>query len=305
MPTLDALAGSGHDVVAVVTRPPARRGRGRKLVPSPVADAAQRLGLALIESARPGDAEVVSELERADAALGVVVAYGAILPPRVLEIPRLGWINLHFSDLPRWRGAAPVQHAIWARDTRTATSVFQLEPGLDTGPVFSRQEVALQGDETADSLLATLAVAGAAQTLAAVDEIADGTARSVPQDEGPGGANVTAAPRLTKQDAYVDFTRPSQAVSAHIRAATSNPGAWTTLDAGQVLRLGPVLPLPDVASPGVGLVIPERNRVLVGCAEGAVELGQVAPAGKKWMSAADWWRGARLGEGARLGGRFG
>lgn len=301
VPTLQALLASDHQVVAVLTRPPARQGRGRTLVDSPVSTLAKERGVQVIETTRPRDPEVQARLKESAPDLGVVVAYGAILPGSVLTIPRHGWVNLHFSDLPRWRGAAPVQHAIRARDAHTAACVFQLEEGLDTGPVFARLPVDLDGTETTDSLLASMAEAGAASVVSVANAIEAGTAGAIPQSLD----GLTIARRLSKNDAYVDFQQTALDTDARIRSVTSNPGAWTVINGQTVLRLGPARPLPEASSPGEGRVIADKRSVRVGCAKGVIELGRVAPAGKGWMDAAAWWRGARLEEDVILGGNRG
>lgn len=291
-PSLAQLIASPHEVVGVLTRPPARQGRGRTLHDSAVGAFAKEAGLLVIETSKPGETDTAAQIQALDADLGVVVAYGAILPPSVLSIPRLGWINLHFSDLPRWRGAAPVQHAIRAGDPQTATSVFQLEKGLDTGPVFSRITVDLQGTETSGSLLEDLAQIGAAQIVEVVDALQQGTAEAVPQAE----TGLTVAPRLAKADGFIDFTASAEVIDAQIRSVTPSPGAWTVLEDGKTLKLGPVQIVTDVENPGQGRVASEKKRLLVGTGDGVVQLGAVAPAGKGWMDAVAWWRGARLDE---------
>lgn len=289
LPTLQALTQSDHEVVGVLTRPPARRGRRAAPTPSPVATWARERELKVLEAARPG--QVAEELAALGADLGVVVAYGAILRPEVLEIPTRGWLNLHFSDLPRWRGAAPVQWAIRAGDQHSATCVFQLEAGLDTGPVYSRLPVELTGRETAGELLERLAPVGAQQVVEVVDQLAAGTAVATPQaSEG-----LTTAPQLTKQDGYVSFAGSADETDRQIRSVTPNPGAWTQLPSGQVLRLGAATPLesdPELAL-APGQVHADKHQVLVGCERGMLRLGQVAPAGKNWMEAPAWARGAR------------
>ena len=312
MPTLEALAGSGHEVVAVLTRPPARRGRGRRLFDSPVASAARERGIAVIESSRPGEEPARTQLAELAPDLGVVVAYGAILPQDVLDIPDQGWINLHFSDLPRWRGAAPVQRAIMAGDRQTATSVFQLEAGLDTGPVYSRIPVPLDGTETTGTLLEQLGQLGATQTLEVVDQIATGTATAVPQ----AAVGLTTAPQLTKAEGFVDFAAPSEQVDAQIRAFSPSPGAWTTLPGRQRLKLGlsrvaddsstafgagSAGPGPASGADAVGALVATKKALLVRTSDGYVELLRVAPAGKGWMDGTAWARGARLADGTTLG----
>lgn len=297
VPTLTALLASRHEVVGVITRPPARAGRGRALVPSPVALLAEEHGLNLIEAPGFLDPGVRERVAGLNADLGVVVAYGALIPEEVLAMPRHGWVNLHFSDLPRWRGAAPVQWSILAGDEWTASSVFRLEKGLDTGPIYSRLPLRI-GRETSGELLETMAGLGAAQVLDVVDSIEAGTAIAVPQDEED--PRKTRARQLSHDDGFIDFTAGADEVDRRVRALTPNPGAWTLLPTGARLKLDAVTPLPH-GQAGPGRIRASKTRVEVGCGEGAVELGRVAPAGKGWMDAAAWARGARLDEGARLG----
>lgn len=296
VPTLQTLLDSSHEVAAVLTRPPARSGRGRSLHPSAVGAAAADRGLIPIEASDLRGEDTREALRRVGADLGVVVAYGALIPPAVLEMPRLGWINLHFSDLPRWRGAAPVQWAIREGDTTTASCVFQLEAGLDTGPVFSRLPVDI-GHEDAGELLMRMAELGAHQVLEVVDALAAGTACARPQEQ----VGVTRARRLTSADGFTDFCAPAEVVDALVRSVTPDPGAWTTLPDGQRLKLG-VLRATQHPTPGPGVVVARRHDVEVGCTRGTVTLGRVAPAGRSWMDADAWARGARLDEGSRLGG---
>lgn len=299
VPTLRALLASDHEVAAVLTRPPARAGRGREPRPSPVAVVAQDAGVALIEASSLREEATRHAVSEVGADLGVVVAYGALVPREVLDMPRLGWVNLHFSDLPRWRGAAPVQWAILSGDAMTASCVFRLEEGLDTGPVLSRLPVRI-GHETAGELLGRMSRLGAAQVVDVVDALGAGTAVAVAQDEGPGGSLVTYARRLGHEDGCVDFTEGAAAVDRRIRGTTPNPGAWTVLPDGRRLKLGAV-EVTATPSPAPGLVRVGRRSVEVGCADTCVLLGRVAPAGRGWMDAPSWARGARLGEGARLG----
>ena len=297
VPTLDALLASDHDVVGVITRPPARTGRGRKVAASPVAEVARDHGIEPIETTTLRDPDVARQVAELEPELGVVVAFGALIPQDVLDLPAHGWVNLHFSDLPRWRGAAPVQRAILAGDTRTASCVFQLEKGMDTGPVFSRLPVEI-GHETSGELLARMAVLGAEQVVDVAGQIAAGTAVAVPQEGEP-----TRAPMLTHAEGFVDFTASAAEVDCRIRAFTPNPGAWTTMPDGRRLKLmGASVSSIDEDDTAPGTVIASKREVTVACADGtAVRLGQVAPQGKGWMDAAAWARGARLPEDARLG----
>lgn len=304
VPTLEALIASEHEVVAVLTRPPARRGRGRTLHPSEVAEVALAHGIDLIEASTLRDEEVRGRIAALHADLGVVVAYGALIPRAVLDMPRHGWVNLHFSDLPRWRGAAPVQWALLSGDARTASCVFRLEEGLDTGPILSRLEVGI-GHETAGELLTRMASLGAAQVVKVADALEAGTATATMQDEGTDGEHVTHARRLDVADGFIDFTTTAGEADARIRAVTPNPGAWTLLPDGRRLKLGKAEVAqqadPATGDEQVGEVHTTRRDVHVRCGDGWLRLGEVAPAGKGWMPADAWARGARLEAGTRLG----
>jgi len=238
--SLDAIAASGHDLVAVLTRPDAPSGRGRHEVASPVARWAQERDIEVLRPARPREQSFLDRL----AALGVdcvpVVAYGALVPPVALAIPRYGWINLHFSLLPAWRGAAPVQHAILHGDDMTGASVFALEEGLDTGPVYGTLTEKIRRRDTSGDLLERLAVAGAGLLVAVLDGLDSGALKAEPQPAD----GVSLAPKITVEDAEVRFAEPAFAVDRRIRACTPAPGAWTTLR-GERVKLGPVLPLAD------------------------------------------------------------
>lgn len=303
IPGLSALLGSSHKVVGVVTRAPARQGRSKQLIDSPVAAWAKEQKLDVLETSTPGDAAALEWLRARDAQLGVIVAYGSILKRPVLDIFSNGWINLHFSALPKLRGAAPVQTAILEQHRNIGTTVFQLEEGMDTGPTLSIEDHYLDPQWTSGEALDHLALASSSQLVAAVDAIADGTARFTPQDTGLGDINVTFAPKLGRQDGFIDFASEPNATAARSRAVTPSPGAWTSF-AGQVMKLGP-LTIPDAAdipdSLEPGQIYVEKSRVLVGCLSGVVQLGQVAPAGKSWMDASAWARGARLTPGQQLG----
>lgn len=295
LPSLRAIAESSHDLVAVVTRPDARQGRGRALHPSPVKAAALELGVAVLTPEHPREEDFQSELRALEPDVCAVVAYGALLPPSALQIPAHGWINLHFSLLPAWRGAAPVQHAILAGDQITGASTFVIERGLDTGPVLGTMTERIQPRDTSGSLLARLADGGSALLLATLDAIEAGSATGVPQP--PDG--VTHAPKIEAADAEVRWSEPAFAVDRRVRACTPAPGAWTTF---RGLRLG-VGPVEPVEQPGLtaGELAVSKREVLVGTGTGAVGLGLVRPVGKKEMPAADWARGVRIESGERLG----
>lgn len=296
VPTLDALLGAGLNVVGVVTRPPARRGRRKKHEPTPIANLAAASGVPLLETSHPDSSESLAQIEEWEPDLGVVVAYGALFREGSLNAPKLGWINLHFSALPRWRGAAPVQWTIREGDAEAATSVFQLRSGMDTGPVYSEISVVLDGTETAGTLLDDLAGRGADQVLNVIDQLDRGTALPIEQSR----EGITHARPLEKKDGFVDFSGSALQVDRIIRSVTPNPGAWTTLPDGTVLKLGPVR-IVDSFVDRPGEVKLTKNGVFVQCGNAAVELGDVAPAGRGWMPAAAWGRGARLEESARLG----
>ncbi len=288
VPSLDALAASDHEIVRVVTRPPAPLGRKRVLTPSPVDARAQELGLPVLRANRLR-ADETAELAALEADLAVIVAYGALVAEPLLSAPRLGWINLHFSLLPRWRGAAPVQRALIAGETTTGVDVFQLEAGLDTGPILASEAVPVGALETAGNLLARLATLGAGVLAATVDRLADGTAVAVPQEGEP-----TLAPKLTLVDGRLDWTEPAERVFARLRGCTPEPGAWTTTGEKRlkVLEAAPAREAPALEP---GAVVLAGGRVLAGCADGALELVRVQPEGRGAMPADAWLRGAGTG----------
>jgi len=289
LPALDALAASSHELLAVVTRPDAPAGRGRQLVRSPAGAWADEHGIPVLTPARPRDPGFLSELRELRPDCVPVVAYGALVPPEALGIPRHGWVNLHFSLLPAWRGAAPVQHAVLHGDEITGASVFQLEAGLDTGPVYGTLTDEIRPTDTSGDLLDRLAVAGAGLLVAVLDAIGAGTARAEPQP--PEG--VSLAPKLTVDDAMVRWDEPAFGVDRRIRACTPAPGAWTTFRDDRV-KLGPVQPVADAPALKPGDLLVSRSGVLVGTATTPVALGEVRAAGKRAMPAADWARGVRV-----------
>ncbi|MFC7549855.1 methionyl-tRNA formyltransferase [Plantactinospora sp. GCM10030261] len=295
VPALDAIAASGHDLLAVVTRPDAPAGRGRGLSRSPVGTWADERGIEVLTPRRPKEPDFLARLAELAPDCVPVVAYGALVPPAALEIPRHGWINLHFSLLPAWRGAAPVQHAVLHGDEITGASVFQLEQGLDTGPVFGTLTDEIRPTDTSGDLLHRLAESGAGLLVAVLDAIAAGTARAEPQPAD----GVSLAPKLTVEDARVDWTEPAFAVDRRVRACTPAPGAWTTFRDDRV-KLGPVRPVANGPDLAPGVVRVERDGVLVGTATTPVALGEVRAAGKRAMPAADWARGVRVGAGEVL-----
>lgn len=302
LPALNAIAASSHDLVAVVSRPDAPSGRGRQLVPSPVSAWAAARGIEVLTPARPRDPEFLSRLAELEPDCCPVVAYGALVPRTALDIPRYGWINLHFSLLPAWRGAAPVQHAVLHGDDMTGASVFLLEEGLDTGPVFGTLTETIAPRDTSGDLLDRLAVSGAGLLVQVLDGIEAHAVGAVPQPH----EGISIAPKLTADDAHVRWGDPAFAVDRRVRACTPAPGAWTTLH-GDRLKLGPVTPVTAASvigggtALGPGVVAVERNRVLVGTGTVPVVLGTVTAPGKKAMPADAWARGARIETGTVLG----
>ena len=296
VPTLRALLDSPrHDVVAVITRPPARSGRGRKVAHSPVATLAAEAGVPVLSPGRPSEPEFLDALRELEVDCCPVVAYGALLPPAALDVPRLGWVNLHFSLLPAWRGAAPVQHAVLHGDEVTGASTFRIEAGLDTGPVYGVVTETIRPDDTSGELLERLASSGAGLMTATMDGLADGSLIGVPQP----AEGVSLAPKVNVADAELDWTKPGRHIDRLVRACTPAPGAWTTFR-DERLKLGPVtLRGGNELAPGQLRV--ERSAVVVGTATLDVELGTVQPPGKRPMPAADWARGARPADGERLG----
>ncbi len=298
VPSLVALLESAHDVVAVLTRPDAPAGRGRRLHAAPVREVAEQHGIPVLTPASPKDPGFQAALRELGPDACPVVGYGALIPSSALAIPRHGWVNLHFSLLPAWRGAAPVQRALIAGDEVTGASTFRIEAGLDTGPVFGTMtETVLPGD-TAGDLLDRLAERGSGLLLATMDGIADGSLIPVPQS----GDGVSLAPKLEVADARVHWTVPAYAVDRLVRGCTPAPGAWTILR-GDRVKLGPVR-----LDSGLGLALApgelgvSKASVRVGTASGVVVLGEVQPHGKRSMAAADWARGVRIEPGERFDG---
>ncbi|MGY0500066.1 methionyl-tRNA formyltransferase [Nocardia sp. FBN12] len=295
VPSLRRLIESeGHEVVAVVTRPDAVAGRGRKIMRSPVGQLADEHGIPVFTPRKPSEPEFVAALTELAPDCCPVVAYGALLPQQVLDIPAHGWINLHFSLLPAWRGAAPVQAAIDAGDDMTGASTFLIEAGLDTGPVYGVMTEKIGLTDTAGELLARLAEAGAVLLEKTLDGVEDGSLQAIPQSHD----GVTYAPKVAVEAGRIGFDEPALAIHRHIRAVTPAPGAWTEVN-GLRLKLGPVEMVEET--------LPEReievrkSGVFVGTSTTAVRLGQVQPPGKKMMNALDWARGARLAPGTVIG----
>ncbi|MFB7866677.1 methionyl-tRNA formyltransferase [Streptomyces sp. NPDC056069] len=297
VPALDALLASGrHEVAAVVTRPDAPAGRGRRLVASPVAQRAEEAGIEVLKPEKPRDEAFLARLREIAPDCCPVVAYGALLPRVALDIPAHGWVNLHFSLLPAWRGAAPVQHAVMAGDEVTGASTFQIEEGLDSGPVYGVVTEDVRPTDTSGDLLTRLAFAGAGLLAATMDGIEDGALKAVPQPAD----GITLAPKIQVEDAHVDFTAPALRVDRVVRGCTPAPGAWT-LFRGERLKLIQVALLPDRTDLAPGELAAAKNNVHVGTGSHAVELLWVQPQGKKPMKAADWARGVRIAPGERVG----
>jgi methionyl-tRNA formyltransferase len=310
LPSLDALLGSHHEVAAVLTRPDAPAGRGRRLTPSPVALRADEAGVEVLKASRLRDPDLLDRLRALAPDAAAIVAYGALVPSDALAIPPLGWVNLHFSLLPAWRGAAPVQHALLHGDDVTGATTFRLDEGLDTGPVLGVLTETVRPGDTTGELLDRLGHAGAGLLVATLDALERGELNPEPQP----AHGVSLAPKLSRADARVDWSAPAFHVDRRVRACTPAPGAWTTWGEDRV-GLGPVTVLdesaparPDagpaqpVAAPvRPGEVRVSRDEVLVGCGDGrVVRLGEVRPPGKRAMAADAWARGVRGLDGARF-----
>jgi methionyl-tRNA formyltransferase len=284
VPSLDSLVTSHHDVVAVVTRPDAPSGRGKKLMASPVAERAAELGIETLKPIRPRDDDFVARLAEIAPDCCPVVAYGALLPQRVLDIPPHGWINLHFSLLPAWRGAAPVQHAILAGDTITGATTFRIVRDLDAGPTFASITEPIHPSDTAGEVLQRLSISGAELLLDTLNRVQDGTLIPQPQPE----AEVSYASKINVEDARIDWTQPAETVDRLVRACAPAPGAWTTFR-GERFKINSAH-ISDAALPPGVLEITKRS-VRVGTGTRALQLGEVQAQGKKPMTAADWARG--------------
>ncbi|GAA3490598.1 methionyl-tRNA formyltransferase [Streptomyces cremeus] len=295
VPALDALIDSRHEVVAVVTRPDAPAGRGRRLVASPVAERAQEAGIEVLKPVKPRDEEFQARLREIGPDCCPVVAYGALLPKSALEIPAHGWVNLHFSLLPAWRGAAPVQHAVMAGDEVTGASTFQIEQGLDSGPVYGVVTEDVRPSDTSGDLLTRLAFAGAGLLVATMDGIEDGSLKPVAQPAD----GITLAPKISVEDAQVDWAAPALRVDRIVRGCTPAPGAWTVFR-GERLKLVQTALVADRTDLAPGELSAGKNNVYAGTGSHAVELLWVQPQGKKPMRAADWARGVRITDGELL-----
>jgi methionyl-tRNA formyltransferase len=314
--SLRALLASRHEVAAVVTRPDAPAGRGRRVEPSPVALLAREAGLEVLTPARPREPEFLDRLRAIEPDCCPVTAYGALLPQAALDIPRHGWVNLHFSLLPAWRGAAPVQHAILHGDDITGATTFQLVAAMDAGPVYGMVTEAIRPGDTSGDLLGRLAESGSSLLVATLDAIEDGTVRAEPQPAD----GVSLAPKLNPPDAHVDWKLPAHLIDRTVRACTPDPGAWTEYDGGRVklwpftLPAAPAQANTAQASPAQQNDVPAeaadlapgelhiaRGAVYAGTGSGPVRLGDVQAPGKRRMPATDWARGLRLAAGDRPG----
>ena len=305
VPGLRALTGAGYDVVAVVTRPDAPSGRGRRLRASPVADAAQELGIEVLKPSRPRDEDFVARLTALAPDVCAVVAYGALIPEHVLAVPAHGWVNLHFSLLPAWRGAAPVQRALMNGDTVTGVTTFRLVPALDAGPIHRQLRVPVGADETAGELLDRLAVLGADVLVGTMADIEAGLAPVDQDDEA-----ATTAPRIEVAEARLDWTVPAARLARTVRGTSPHPGAWTLLEGRRFKVLAARVDDPTSAGPHPGALAPgcieaDARHLWAGTGDGALELVRVQDFGRRAMSGADWARGAKPAPGARFddGGR--
>jgi methionyl-tRNA formyltransferase len=296
IPSLDALADSRHELAAVVTRPDAPRGRGKKLTASPVAQRAADLGIEVLKPQRPRDEEFVTRLAQIAPECCPVVAYGALLPQRLLDIPPHGWVNLHFSLLPAWRGAAPVQHAILAGDQITGATTFRIVLELDAGPIFAMVTEPIRPDDTAGDLLRRLSLSGARLLVDTLDGIEDGTLTPTPQPETD--AQVSYASKINVEHARIDWSQPAEVVDRLVRACAPAPGAWTIFR-GERFKINSAHISDNALPPGV-LEITKRS-VRVGTGTSALQLGEVQAQGKKPMTAADWARGVTFDTEPKLG----
>lgn len=296
VPALDALLASRHEVIAMVTRPDAPAGRGRKVGASPVARRAAAAGLEVLTPGRARDPRFLDRMRELGPDCAPMVAYGALLPQSLLDIPEHGWVNLHFSVLPAWRGAAPVQHAILHGDDVTGASTFRVVAELDAGPVYGVLTEPIRADDTTGALLDRLSHSGAELLVATLDGIEAGTVRAVPQSAD----GVSFAPKINPADARVDWKLPAHVIDRLIRACTPGPGAWTEFE-GVRLKLGPVFldaTAPDLAP---GELLAGRHAVFVGTGSRPVRLGEVQTPGKRRMTASDWARGVRTDSPVRFG----
>jgi len=294
LPTLRALLDAGHDVVAVATNPDAPSGRGKQLTPSPVAAEAAALGLPLLQPVKAREPWFVDAMKELAPDVAVIVAWGCLIPDSLLAVPAHGWVNVHFSLLPAWRGAAPVQRAIMAGEKVSGVTTFELVHDLDAGPVYRQVSVPIEPRETAGELLERLAVVGAEAAVATLADIAAGVKPSPQPLDG-----VSLAPKVTTDDARIDWQQSAVVVEALVRGVTPHPGAWTTLDGARLKVDG--VELADTSTPlAPGELLATKKDLLVGAADEALRLVRVQAVGKPMMDGAAWARGARLMPGARF-----
>lgn len=297
VPSLHALLEAGHEILSVLTRAPAPAGRRHRLIPSAVNETADDLGIPVLTPATLKEADIQRRICELQPEAIAVVAYGLLVPRELLTLPTHGWINLHFSLLPSWRGAAPVQYAISSGDKETGACTFRIEEGLDTGPVFDRLTTAIGAEETAGDLLARLSLSGAELLVGTLEALEEGRAHASPQEGTP-----TLAPTITTQDAQVRWNDTALAITRRSRAHTPAPGPWTRMGDTRI-KLGPLTISMSEEKLAPGQILAGK-RVIVGTAEGNVELSTVSPAGKRAMPAADWARGARLDTSAHFDGEL-
>lgn len=296
VPALNAIAASRHELVGVITRPDAQAGRGRKFVASPVGLRAEELGVPVLKPSHPRDPEFQAALKALEPDCCPVVAYGALLPQSALDIPSRGWVNLHFSLLPAWRGAAPVQHSIWAGDEITGATTFRIVKELDAGPTYGLMTERVREHDTAGDLLGRLAEGGAGLLVATLDGIEDG---QLDEREQQVEGLLSYAPKILVEDAQILWREPAVGVDRRIRACTPFPGAWSTFE-GERIKIGPVT-IGSTSGLAPGELEITKNAVYVGTGSNVVKLGEVKAFGKKQMNAADWARGVQFAEGARFG----
>ena len=293
LPSLQALLNSDHEIVAVITQPPAPTGRGRKITPSAVDAFAQSHKIPVL--APDSVSEVESQLRELNPDCIPIVAYGQLIPRELLDIPPLGWVNLHFSLLPSWRGAAPVQHAIWSGDHLTGATTFILDTGMDTGAVLGSVTEVIRDRDTAGDVLMRLSQTGAELLRQTIDALGSGAL----QPQAQGSENISYAPKLTKSDSRINWDMPAMEIDRRIRATTPTPGAWTEVRLANTekvrIGLGPVIPVsPDSLPAGLlspGEIVAQPKRILVGTLTAPVELTSVTPQGRNSMPATDWIRG--------------
>jgi methionyl-tRNA formyltransferase len=295
VPSFRALLRERYPVVGVVTQPDRPQGRSRStLVASPVKAEAERAGIPVLQPDRPLGDVFLAGLRHLEADLGIVVAYGHILRPSVLSLPRLGMINVHASLLPRWRGAAPIQHAILAGDPETGVSIMQMEAGLDSGPVLHRIATPIGAEETAGALAARLAELGATALVDSLSLLAAGFVKPAPQD----AAAATIAPKIDRESARLDWRRDAAALARQVRAYDPAPGAWAMHDATPLKLFGAV---PSDVRGEPGCVLSAGESLVVGCGDGSLAVREVQPAGKTRLTVRDWVRGRGIAIGTRLG----